>query len=284
MARIAQRRLMRMSLALLLPLAAAGSARAQQTTMDIAAAQMAAAIEHSNLAPASVAVFDFMGPDKQLNDLGRKLADDFSAALAKSDANLKVEDRSRVADAVSKGALVPAVLLDPVSLSVLAEDLGADVFVMGTVVADGETLRITVESFLRAEDREQIASADYSLPLDDEEKGLLAKKILDDLDPAFPASGTHGYGYPRCLYCPAPSFTQEAIHHHIQGTVEMEAKIGLDGTAQEIRVLKPLPYGLTQAAIETVQSWRFTPAKGPDGNPASVRQLLEVGFHLSEGP
>jgi TonB family protein len=279
MARIAQRRLMRMSLALLLPLATAGSARAQQSSMDTAAAQMAVAIAHSNLGPESLVVFDFTGPGKQLNALGRKLADDFSAALAKSDPGLKIAGRSLVTDAISQDALAPTALGEPGSLSVLAEDLGADVFVTGTIVVDGDALRISTQSFLCAEDREQIASADYSLPLDDTGKSLLAKQIVNDLDPTYPRAGTQGYGYPLCLHCPAPTFTSEAIHHHIQGDVTMEVAIGPDGTAQEIRVLKPLPYGLTQAAIQTVQSWRFTPAKGPDGNPAGVRQTIELNFH-----
>ncbi len=38
--------------------------------------------------------------------------------------------------------------------------------------------------------------------------------------------------------------------------------------------------GLDEKAIEAVRTWRFTPALGPDGKPASVRQIIEVTFHL----
>lgn len=267
----------RMLLALLLPLAAVGSARAQQSTVDAAAAQTVAAMAQSNPAPGRIAVFDFVGPGDQFNALGRKLADDFSSALAKAGPNLKVTDRAHVEDAILKDALAPSALREFGSLAAVAQDLGVDAFVMGAIVEDGDTLRINVES-LRVGDTETVANVNYSLPLDDAGKSLLAKQIVDDLDPTYPAAGHHGYGSPRCLYCPSPLYTREALKHSIQGVVELEVVVQLDGSAQEIRVLKPLPYGLTQAAIERVKTWRLTPATGPDGNPVGVRETIELNF------
>jgi TonB family protein len=69
-----------------------------------------------------------------------------------------------------------------------------------------------------------------------------------------------------------------AIKNHTEGTVVLTVVVGADGKAHDIVVVKPLPDGLTEKAIEAVQSWRFNPAKGPDGNPAAVREMIEVKF------
>jgi periplasmic protein TonB len=71
-----------------------------------------------------------------------------------------------------------------------------------------------------------------------------------------------------------------AIRNHREGIVVLTAVVGADGKAHDIVVIKPLPDGLTEKAVEAVESWRFNPAKGPDGNPAAVRQTIEVNFHI----
>jgi protein TonB len=96
----------------------------------------------------------------------------------------------------------------------------------------------------------------------------------------FPNAGTGGYGSPACLYCPQPQFSDEAVKAKYQGTVLLVAVITADGRATEIRVAKGLGLGLDEKAVEAVRTWRFRPALGPDGKPASVRQSIEVTFHL----
>jgi periplasmic protein TonB len=92
--------------------------------------------------------------------------------------------------------------------------------------------------------------------------------------------GTHGYGFPTCLYCPRADYSDEAVKVKYQGVVLLMAIITPDGRATDIHVAKGLGLGLDEKAIEAVRSWRFTPAKGPDGKPASVRVPIEVQFHL----
>ena len=95
-----------------------------------------------------------------------------------------------------------------------------------------------------------------------------------------PFGGTHGYSMPRCESCPNAQFSQAAVNHKYQGTTMVAAIIGVDGKPTDLHVLKGLPYGLTQSALMAVQSWRFTPATGPDGRPAAVRTMIEVTFRL----
>ena len=101
-----------------------------------------------------------------------------------------------------------------------------------------------------------------------------------ELPGAIPSSGENGYSVPRCIYCPYAQFSPQAIKNHTQGTVVLVVIVGTDGQAHNIHVVKALPDGLSESAIETVRSWRFKPATGPDGAPAAVRQTIEVTFHL----
>ena len=93
-------------------------------------------------------------------------------------------------------------------------------------------------------------------------------------------AGTGGYGMPACLYCPEPQFSDEAVKAKYQGMVELVAVITADGRATDIQVVRPVGLGLDEKAVEAVRTWRFTPARGPDGKPAAVRQIIDVSFHL----
>ena len=95
-----------------------------------------------------------------------------------------------------------------------------------------------------------------------------------------PNAGTGGYGTPQCLYCPRADYSDEAMKVKVQGVVELIAVITPDGRVTDVHVAKGLGLGLDEKAIEAVRSWRLKPALGPDGRPASVRQIIEVTFQL----
>lgn len=67
------------------------------------------------------------------------------------------------------------------------------------------------------------------------------------------------------------------------GVVIVEAVIDEQGNVKDIKVLKGLPKGLDEAAVEAVRSWRFTPAT-MDGTPVPVYYTLTVSFTLEEKP
>ena len=64
----------------------------------------------------------------------------------------------------------------------------------------------------------------------------------------------------------------------IEGTVILEAVIGIDGTVQDARVLRPVPY-LDDAALEAVRQWLFTPTR-LNGEPVPVVMTVTVTFRL----
>ena len=95
-----------------------------------------------------------------------------------------------------------------------------------------------------------------------------------------PNGGTGGYGMPACLFCPRADYSDEAMKVKVQGVVELIAVITADGRVTDVHVAKGLGLGLDEKAIEAVRTWRLKPALGPDGRPATVRQVIEVTFQL----
>ncbi|MGB7310955.1 MAG: energy transducer TonB [Candidatus Acidiferrales bacterium] len=95
-----------------------------------------------------------------------------------------------------------------------------------------------------------------------------------------PSAGTGGYGVPTCLYCPRADYSDEAMKVKVQGVVELVAVITADGKVTDVHVAKGLGFGLDEKAMEAVRGWRLTPARGPDGRPAAVREIIEVAFQL----
>jgi TonB family protein len=74
-------------------------------------------------------------------------------------------------------------------------------------------------------------------------------------------------------------YTEEARVGKIQGTVRLSVDVEPDGVARNIEVTRSLEPGLNQKAIESVQTWRFTPGT-KDGVPVTVRATIEVNFRL----
>jgi TonB family protein len=74
-------------------------------------------------------------------------------------------------------------------------------------------------------------------------------------------------------------FSAEAVHAKAGGTVSFDVEVDAEGQIAAIAVVKPLPCGLTEKALDAVEHWRLKPALGPDGKPAAVRAPIEVTFN-----
>jgi TonB family protein len=71
----------------------------------------------------------------------------------------------------------------------------------------------------------------------------------------------------RPISTPPPVYPEPAARARIRGIVILEIVVDRDGHIAEGRVLKPLPLGLDQAAIDAVRKWRYEPARDGSGNP-----------------
>lgn len=282
--------LIRVPLAALLVLFIVSSTQAQNGQVNALAAQMADSIARSK--NKTVVVFDFSSTDPRLRHLGTALADDFSAALAASGRKLQLEDRSRLKKMMDDNGLEPRNLHDDGIATWLAADLGAKVLVLGTLNWADEIVNLSATSY-SAKDGKGIALFKVAIPLSDEMRKLILdtaeKDSLDNFVSvagkcasivSIPCGGTAGYSAPKCIKCPSPQFSPEALKKRSQGTALVIAEIDENGRARDVKAVKALPYGLTLRAIQAVQNWTFQPATGPDGKPAAVLQLIEVTFHL----
>jgi periplasmic protein TonB len=88
-----------------------------------------------------------------------------------------------------------------------------------------------------------------------------------------------GISAPRPIDTPDPEYTEEARRAKIEGTCILGLIVDAEGHPRDIRVIRGLGYGLDAKALETVQKWRFDPAK-KDGQPVNVQVSVEVAFRL----
>ena len=84
---------------------------------------------------------------------------------------------------------------------------------------------------------------------------------------------------PVRVHSPDPHYPEEARHARVQGVVILQTIIDKVGNVTDVSVLKGLPSGLTEAAVEAVSSWRFRPAT-LEGKPVAVYYLVTVSFSV----
>jgi len=83
---------------------------------------------------------------------------------------------------------------------------------------------------------------------------------------------------PYCSYMPMPPITKEATDANFEGTVEVEAKVTLDGTIENIKILKSPNPALNESVIETLKTWRCKPAT-LRGEPIIIPVTLQIKLH-----
>ena len=84
---------------------------------------------------------------------------------------------------------------------------------------------------------------------------------------------------PEKLSGPNPVYPEAARRARIQGVVVLECIIGKDGSVKEVKVLRGLPLGLTESAVDAVNKWKFK-ASTLNNKPVEVLYILTVRFNL----
>src|SRR5262249_23138442 len=64
---------------------------------------------------------------------------------------------------------------------------------------------------------------------------------------------------PKVLSRVEPQYTEEAGEARITGSVVLQAIIATDGAPKIIKIVKPMPLGLTESAVEAFKRWKFQP-------------------------
>src|SRR5215510_9530951 len=84
---------------------------------------------------------------------------------------------------------------------------------------------------------------------------------------------------PTITYREKAKYTEEARNNGVEGTVVLSIVFNVNGKITDIKVVRGLPHGLNENAIEATKKIRFKPAV-KDGKPVSVRGQLEFTFIL----
>jgi protein TonB len=79
---------------------------------------------------------------------------------------------------------------------------------------------------------------------------------------------------------PDPEYPLAARAAHVEGIVILEAVIRRDGTVGDIKILRGLPMGLSEAAVAAVRRWRYKPG-AQKGAPVDVYMTVTVKFTLA---
>lgn len=241
------------------------------------ASQIAVAIGQLSLK--SIVVFDFTGPDTFVTPVGGMLADDLSDVLATSSTKFKVIDRVRAVKALDSNRLAPEITADQEVAAWIAQSVGAEAALVGRLSREGGNIELSVDCLL-AKEGKSLKSFQATFPLTDKWKTDLGLNI-DPNSSVGAMLGTRtnpGATFPQCTSCPAPEFPQAARKLNARGTVTLQIVVGTDGKARDIRVVKSSGNGLSVAAIQAVQKWRFKPARSPEGKSIETRTPIEMNF------
>jgi TonB family protein len=87
---------------------------------------------------------------------------------------------------------------------------------------------------------------------------------------------------PKKISGERPVYTEMARRARVQGVVIVESVIDEEGNVTRARVLRGLPMGLDEAALEALETWKFEPAT-QEGRPVPVSYTLTVNFRIEGG-
>ena len=85
---------------------------------------------------------------------------------------------------------------------------------------------------------------------------------------------------PKVLYSVEAQLTSEARRAHYQGTCVVGFTVDAEGIPQDVHIVRPLEYGLNEAAMEAVRKYRFTPAYKDETTPVPV--LLQIAIEFKQ--
>ena len=84
----------------------------------------------------------------------------------------------------------------------------------------------------------------------------------------------------QLLNQPRPNFTEAARLNKTQGAVLVKVLFGADGRVKQAKVVKGLPDGLNEMAIQAVYKFNFRPAMSSSGRPVDQWKTVNVAFTL----
>jgi TonB family protein len=277
--------------------------QAQTPTFDAVASRLGDAIlslSRGLILKPSVVVANFAETHGSSNAMGAELARQFSSSLAKNARDFTVADSNGGFD-VSGASRLSSQSGGASAVNCSAGQPKPTFVVEGSMDELQDRVVIRIEA-TRTEDNKPVFDERVTVPLTPQLQALeskppsAAEKPSGESAPAWVRPGYHipdnganvpsadtggAYTPPRCLECARAEYPDSAMGAKIQGVISLRILVDATGQPAEIVIVKGLPCGLNERAIETVAGWRLEPAKGPDGKPLAVWQNAQLSFELS---
>jgi TonB family protein len=156
---------------------------------------------------------------------------------------------------------------------------------LGTGVTAAESFNESLNRRIKITVRPTINGLSASVSIEKDSVVIDAMEARWTMTPVRPRTGVLRVGgdvkAPVVTHRVEPFYPEEARAARISGIVILEVIIDKAGVVRDAVVLKPLPFGLDQAAIDAVRQWKFRPAT-MNGEPVDVVFNLTVNFKLDK--
>lgn len=242
----------------------------------------------------TILVVNFADASGSTTVLGMQLADAVSAQLAAQSKEIHIADRQSLKSFLEKERIASKFLEEDNAARWLAMENSANAVLVGYLKESATGARVLL--------RVQLLDAHKLADRRDQGKeGRIEELELEGLNGALvpaepfendpPSSGSEdqlpvlragagGVSNPVCQYCPAPTYTNPARAAKIQGTIVTMSTVSAEGGVLHTEIVRGLPFGLNQAVLQVLSTWRFRPATTRDGKPVTVQVPIEVTLRL----
>ncbi len=229
------------------------------------------------LALHKIYVPNFSDTSGRQSDAGFYFAASFSNLLSEKQEGFVVISRIDAHRYLHKSGWTDSDLSNAGVLSKLISEFGPDGILWGTVSSSQN--EFTIDFTLCDPLGKELLRTQYK-EKPDRNLSAIFPVGTDTSGRDFYIAGLDGVSAPGCVYCPNPSYPDDKRRDRVAGTILLSVLITVEGRADQIRIVKKLDPDLDRDAIEKVKSWRFKPAKDPDGALVPVRVQIEISFRL----
>ena len=243
----------------------------------------------------TILVANFTDSSGSTSILGMQFADAVSEQLAAGAMDIRIVDRKRLYKFLEMERIPSKFLVEDNAERWLAMEQSANAVLVGHLDGAGDKLTVTLQLLdahflVGPRERREVRKG----PMEKveltitgvEEQSRMAEEPFREAsasqvaeDQGILRAGRNGVTVPNGVYMPTPDYTDPARIAKINGGIILLVTVSEEGRAENLQILKGLPFGLNQAALNTVRTWKFRPAT-LDGKPVAVKVPIEVTFRL----
>jgi TonB family protein len=218
--------------------------------------------------------------------LCKTLESNLRVALTKAIPDIEFVDRENVVQELKKKGYLSIDAYDETLVRDLASETGAEIVAIQNLLWQAHSYELT-SKIVKVSGNKEIGTFKVKIARSaqgDDDKPILVKDEESGVT-LIVTRGNAGHSrplyFPACMKCPAPEFPEMARRKRLQGVIAFAVTITVQGTAEQISLIKSFDPSLIPNAIQTIRGWRFQPAIGPDGKPFAARVPLEVTYRLT---